>query len=445
MDLLQQFVQHIEQEQLFQAKERVLIAVSGGVDSSVLCELCHKAGFTFTLAHCNFHLRGDESDGDEAFVRQLAMRYGAELLVTNFDTIAIAAQQKKSVETTARELRYAWFEELLQHHTPKLHGLLTAHHADDNIETVVMHFFRGTGIAGLHGILPKHGKIIRPLLFARRDEIVKFAEEQGLAFVTDSTNQHNDYTRNYFRNVLLPGIQQAYPGADKNILHNIKRFTEAEMLYEQALERHKKKLLVIKENEVHLPMLLLQKTKPLYTILYEILKPYSFTAHQIQDAIQLLQSETGKYILSATHRLLKNRNWLIIAPLVHNYHQDVVITGDINEVAFAAGKIIITHKKIAETTMSANPDVALLDAADISFPLLLRKWKTGDYFYPLGMTKKKKLSRFFIDNKIPLHQKENIWIIESNKRTIWVVGLRIDNRFSLKPTTKQVLQIALER
>jgi tRNA(Ile)-lysidine synthase len=444
MNLQQQFEAYVSHHQLFQKQHHLLIAVSGGADSVVLCELCHRAGFNFTIAHCNFHLRNEESDRDEAFVKQLGLYYHVEVLVKHFDTMTIAAREKKSIETIARELRYGWFSELLQKHNPVLHWLLTAHHAQDNIETVMMNFFRGTGIAGMHGILPKNGQIIRPLLFAKKQDILEFANAHALRYETDSTNAQNDFTRNFFRNQLLPNLQQVFPEVEKNILYNIQRFTEAELLYHQAVELHKKKLMLIKGDEVHLPVLLLQKTKPLHTILYEILKPFSFSSHQTKEALQLLESETGKFVLSATHRLLKNRNWLIIAPLANPAMQPVVIQSGDEILHTPIGTLQILHKKMVDTTLVPQPETAQLDAAEISFPLLLRKWKTGDYFYPLGMGKKKKISRFLIDCKIPLHQKENVWVLEAGKKIVWVVNHRIDNRFKLKATTEQVLQITLK-
>lgn len=438
--LLNSFREYISTQYLFQPKDKLLLAVSGGVDSVVLCELCHLAGYDFVIAHCNFQLRGAESDRDEAFVKKLGVRYGVEVFVKQFDTGRIAAEQKKSIETTARELRYAWFYELTEkENNTSIRHILTAHHADDNIETAVMNFFRGTGIAGVRGMLPKQGKLIRPLLFARRAELEAYAREKDLLFVTDSTNLENDYTRNFFRNDILPQVTKVYPEAGKNVLHNIHRFAETEQLYQQAIEWHKKKLLNKKGNEFHIPVLKLLQTKPLQTVLYEIIRDFGFSSHQTGEAVALLNSETGKYIQSPTHRIIKNRNWIIITPNQAGAAQHILIEADDDSIAFDNGIIKVKRCTAAEHTLKQSPQIAQLDITEIAFPLLLRKWKQGDYFYPLGMDKKKKLSRFFIDKKLSLPDKENVWVVEMNKKIIWVAGMRIDNRFKITAQTKQLL------
>ncbi|HMG81962.1 MAG TPA: tRNA lysidine(34) synthetase TilS [Ferruginibacter sp.] len=442
MHLLQQYKTYINKQHLFQQKDKLLIAVSGGVDSVVLCELTKQAGFDFAIAHCNFHLRGADSDRDEKFVQQLATKYGAPFYVQHFDTNDIAAQEKKSIEETARDLRYQWFEEIRT--TNGFQYILTAHHADDNIETVVMQFFRGTGIKGLRGILPKQNNIVRPLLFAKRSDLEIFLLESNLSHVTDHTNLESDYTRNHFRNNILPLIEKSYPGAKENILKNIARFTGVEELYQQSISLHKKKLLEHKGNEVHIPVLKLLKTTPLETVVYEIIKEYGFTAHQTTDAVSLLQSETGKYIQSATHRMIKNRNWIIISPNQSTEAQHILIEDNQWSIEFSKG--IVGLEKLSNTNFKIqnNALIAQLNADAITFPLLLRKWKQGDYFYPLGMQKKKKLSRFFIDQKLSLSDKQNIWVIEMDKKIVWIVGLRIDDRFKITPATKQVLAITVK-
>ena len=440
MDLLYRFIQFIKDENLFQKNDQLLLAVSGGVDSVVLCELCYKAGFNFAIAHCNFQLRGEESERDEQFVQQLGAKYGAVVHLKRFNTITIAATEKKSIETKARELRYQWFHELLNlpDHLPS-HYILTAHHADDNIETVVMNFFRGTGIAGVRGMLPKQGKIIRPLLFARRKELEDFVKKSQLDFVTDSTNAANDYTRNYFRNEIIPLVKKVFPEAEENVLKNIRRFAETEFIYEQSIQQQKKKLLEQKGNEFHIPVLKLLKIKPLVTVVYEIIKDFSFTAHQTKEVINLLKSESGKYVQSVTHRILKNRNWLIITPVKADEASNILIEATDNKIEFPKGVLNIQTNTNSNFKLQVSNLSAQLDAAQIKFPLLLRKWKQGDYFYPLGMTKKKKLSRFFIDQKLSLIEKENAWVIEMDKKILWIVGMRIDDRFKITPQTKDVL------
>lgn len=454
MDLLKAFQQYIKQQNLFQQKDKLLLAVSGGVDSVVLCELCKQANYDFIIAHCNFQLRGADSDRDEGFVKALGKKYEVEVLVKKFETEKYAAENKLSIQVAARDLRYAWFNELLikmkNDFNPEVSNeqratsnwLLSAHHANDNIETLLMNFFKGTGIGGLHGILPKQAHVIRPLLFAKKVELIEFALENQLSFVEDASNAADKYTRNYFRNQLIPDLQKVFPQVADNLLNNIDRFREIELLYQQSVNLAKKKLLEQKGNEIHIPVLKLMKTAALSTLIYEIIKDYGFTAHQTEEVVGLLKSESGKYLQSATHRIIKNRNWLIIAPNDNTRAETCLIEGE-GIWPFAMGSLQV--KKIADSQASVIPDqsIAQLNAADIKFPLLLRKWKPGDYFYPLGMQKKKKLNRFFTDQKLSLTQKEKTWVIEMDKKIIWVVGLRIDDRFKITDPAKNRLQLTL--
>jgi len=474
MSFLQRFVEYIKNENLFQEKDHLLLAVSGGIDSVVLCELCRLASFDFEIAHCNFQLRGAESERDESFVRSLSDINSTRVFIKRFETEKYAAEKKISIQVAARELRYEWFEELLKevsgnryrvssnnyeknttnslsHRTSDIvHRtlLLTAHHANDNIETLMMNFFKGTGIRGLQGILPKQGKIIRPLLFAKKREIVSFANENNLSFVEDSSNLSDKYTRNYFRNQLIPSIQKVFPEVEENLLHNIERFKDAEMLYQQAVDLHKKKLLEFKDNEIHIPVLKLLKAQPLKTIIHEIIKEYSFTAHQTDEVIHILKSGSGRYISSATHKIIKDRKWIIISPRNTSEASNILIDEHDSKIIFENGQLEIIKIEKGESSLSTESSIATIDAKDIIYPLLLRKWKQGDYFYPLGMQNKasgrpgkKKLSRFFIDQKISIADKEKIWVIESNKKIAWIVGRRIDDRFKITAVTKDIVII----
>jgi len=461
MNLLQKFTAFINKENLFSPKEKLLLAVSGGLDSVVLCELCYQSGLDFAIAHCNFQLRYEESERDEKFVRQLAEKYNVTFFVKKFDTINYASQNKVPIQVTARELRYEWFYSLVHSsqlradrntennnavnlHLSSVNFILTAHHQDDNIETILMNFFKGTGIAGLRGILPKQEKIIRPLLFAKKEELKQFAEENNLAWVEDSSNESDKYSRNYFRHQIIPLIEQIYPSAINNVAENINRFREVELLYQQSVSFHKKSLLEYKGDEIHIPILKLKKSIPLNTIVFEIIKAYNFSVRQTEEVINLLESESGKYIQSSTHRILKNRNWLIISPNQNQSSQTILIEADEKLIVFEKGELHINKISAVNSHLPTVNSVAMLDADKIKFPLLLRKWKQGDYFYPLGMEKKKKLNRFFIDNKLPQTEKEKTWVIEMNKKIIWVVGLRIDNRFKILPSTKKFLKIELQ-
>jgi tRNA(Ile)-lysidine synthase len=361
-------------------------------------------------------------------------------------------------------LRYDWFREILQlpgrPGCPSPNRILTAHHADDNIETMLMNFFRGTGIHGLRGILAKQEKIVRPLLLFRKEEIILFANQQHLAWVEDSSNVSDKYTRNQLRNQVIPLMKSIYPEVEQNLMNNIHRFADIEILYHQSIQRHKEKLIEEKGKEIHIPVLKLKKVSPVVTIVHEIITDYGFTALQVNEVLKLLESETGKFIQSGTHRIIKNRNWLIITPNVTEQAQNILIEKPNSVTPFELGKLHIELLQLPPFTMpllqtpdsrlpthkGQTPDlIATLDAADIRFPLLLRKWKAGDYFYPLGMKKKKKLSRFFIDQKLSKTDKENCWVIEMNRKILWVVGQRIDERFKISSSTTQYLLITLKR
>lgn len=454
MSLQDRFIQFIEKESLFQQNDTLLVGVSGGVDSVVLCELCYRAGYRFLIAHCNFKLRHQESERDKNFVSELAGKYGVELLLREFDTTEYASKNKLSIQEAARKLRYDWFNEILYlpntTSSPVASWILTAHHADDNIETMLMNFFRGTGIQGLRGILPKQGKIVRPMLSFRKEEIRDFANRHHLNWVEDSSNISDKYTRNYFRNQLIPLIRNIYPEVEHNLLNNLRRFADIEILYRDSINGYKEKLLEKKGTEIHIPVLKLKKYKAFVTIVHEIISDFGFTAAQVNEVVKLLESETGRYVQSGTHRIIKNRNWLIVTLNTTQEAQHVLIQETDSIIAFESGELHIESIKSIDPaipfdkTPTANL-TARLDAAEIHFPLLLRKWKTGDYFYPLGMKKKKKLSRFLIDQKLSKSQKENCWVIEMNKKILWVVGQRIDDRFKITGSCRQILSITLKR
>ncbi|MDB5197031.1 MAG: tRNA(Ile)-lysidine synthase, partial [Flaviaesturariibacter sp.] len=393
--------------------------------------------------HCNFGLRGDESNRDEGFATSLAAQLQVPFHVKAFDTHSYANTKHISIQVAARELRYAWFSELLKEQN--IPYLLTAHHADDNVETVLMNLVKGTGISGLTGIYPKRDKVIRPLLFASRKQLEEYAQEQRLEWVEDSSNAKSDYTRNYFRHEVIPVLEKGHPQARQNIAATVERLREVETLYNQSIALHKKTLLEPKGTEVHIPVLKLAKTVPLRSVLYEIIRDYGFTGLQVEEVVKLLTSENGRYIASSTHRIIRNRAWLIIAPSQTEDSNLILIEEGSTTASFAEG--IISIKPVNSDTVSfeAGKETVFIDAAAITFPLLLRRPKAGDYFYPLGMRKKKKLSRFFIDAKLSKTEKEAVWVLESAKRIIWVVGHRIDDRFKLIPPSKKVLKLIFQK
>lgn len=414
----------------------MLVACSGGVDSMVLCDLLKEHHFSFSIAHCNFQLRGEESKADEELVKEYGVVNNIPVFIKRFDTITYKEQNKLSTQVAARELRYAWFKELLESHSFKL--LLTAHHADDNVETVLMNLFKGTGILGMKGILPKRENIVRPLLFATKKEIIDYAALHQLEWREDASNATQKYTRNFFRNRIIPQIEEVIPGASININKSIDHLQQAEILYRQAIENYRGKLLKYYNQEVHIPVIKFSQCHPFETIAYELLSPFGFKAASVEYVKQLLTAETGKYISSLTHRIIKNRNWLIIAPVESTGVENIVIEEKDQTVFFENGSIQIS--RTTNNGFDKNPLVASLDAKKIDFPLLLRRWKTGDYFYPLGMPKKKKVARFMIDQKLSKTDKEKVWVLVSNNKILWVVGHRIDDRFKVTPGSAEVIR-----
>ena len=445
--LLQRFMFYLKDECFVTANESLMLAVSGGIDSVVLGALCRDAGLRFHIAHVNFQLRDSESERDETFVRNLAASWKVPFHTIRVDTNQFATKHKCSIQDAARQLRYEWFEKLIVELNSMNAGqapqvICTAHHLDDNIETMVMHFFRGTGIHGLRGMLPRQGRIARPLLSVSKETLIAYAEQHELKWVEDSSNEESKYTRNAIRNQLLPLAASIYPEAIGNLARNVHRFRDIEALYNQAIGLHKKKLVKIHGNEVHLPVALLAKAIPLHTILFEMISPYGFSSAQVEEVRQLMHLATGRYTTSATHRIFRNRKWLVIAPLQTESASNILMEEGIDHVKFSGGRL---HMSILQgQIISTQNNVATVDRSLIHFPLLLRKWKQGDYFYPFGMKKKKKLSRFFIDKKLSTTQKENSWVLEMDKKIIWVIGQRIDDRFRISSITTATLKFEFQ-
>jgi tRNA(Ile)-lysidine synthase len=445
MNLLQRFKDFIKQNNLFDPKDKLLLAVSGGVDSVSLCELCRLARYDFSIAHCNFQLRGEESKRDREFVKAIAKKYGVEFFLKEFDTEKYAEDKRISIQEAARKLRYNWFNELLTTKDYRLSTLLTAHHADDNIETLLMNFCRGTGLNGLTGIpVSTSSKVCRPLLGFWKEELMEFAKQNKLEFVEDSSNQSSKYARNIFRNEIIPLIRKAYPQAKENLLDNISRFKEIRNLYDHSVEELKRKLLKEKGNEIHIPIKQLMAYKN-RAIIFEIISDFGFFEKHIDEVIRLAESENGKYIQSpvTNARIIKFRNWLIISNDEPSGSDTIVIEDGIRNLELGIGVLKIEEQTNPQFPIPNSTFIACLDADLIRFPLILRKWKQGDYFYPLGMKKKKKLARFFIDQKLSKTEKEKTWVLEMDKKILWVVGMRIDNRFKITSKTKKMLQISL--
>lgn len=426
------------------AKARFLVGVSGGIDSVVLAHLCKKNGFEFAIGHCNFHLREEESNRDEKFVRELAKLYQVELFVENFDTTTFAAENKLSVQEAARDLRYQFFARICSENG--FDYTMLAHHADDNIETLLMNFCRGTGIKGLKGIPAVSKKqviFLRPLLGARRAEIVECARINELVWAEDSSNESIKYTRNYFRHEVIPAISKVYPSVEANIIDNAERFRKIDNFYSRAIEQTKKDITVYLDGEARIAV---KKLLPFAStsLIYEIISSYGFGEKQVPDFLNLLNGQSGRFIENAKYQLIRHDKWIIFS--LRSPEASVVTIGE-NESAieFAYGSLVMEKLEKTDFRMDPSPHIAFADARHIEFPLVLRKWKQGDYFYPLGMPKKKKLARFLIDTKLSKNKKDDVWVLESNKRIVWVVGMRIDHRFRIQESTMQLFKFTFKR
>lgn len=449
MDFIQSFSKHWKQTYPQFQKDNclILLAVSGGLDSVVMTHLLAALQFDCRILHVNFQLRGEESNRDESFVRALAKTVGFEIYVEKFQTLDYAQINRIGIQEAARNLRYQWFEtkriECQLQFPDKKILLLTAHHANDNVETSILNFFRGTGIQGLRGISPfqKDRSLLRPLLPFKKEELKAYAQDLQLSYVEDSSNDSNKYTRNFLRNSLLPQLQEYFPQVTENLISNIERMKEVTEIYQSAIQNRLKDLIEWKGGECHVSILKLQKSPQLNTMIWELISPFGFSVQQIPELVKLMDAPNGSCLYSSKYQIIRNRKWLLIAAIQPKENSFIVIDSAEAIVEFVAGTFACKSINTA-IALDANPLKVQLDLKNISFPLLLRKPKSGDYFYPLGMQKKKKLNRFFIDQKLSKTQKEAVWVLESNQRIIWILGIRIDNRFKCEATTEKVLQLS---
>jgi len=443
MNLLQDFSAYINREKLFSRGDRLLVGVSGGLDSTVLCNLLKEGGYSFGIAHANFQLRGEESIRDENFCQALAVSLDVPFFVNRFETESYAADKGLSIQLAARELRYDWMESIMEESKAGVDAfdcLLTAHHANDNAETVMMNVFRGTGLAGMHGILPSRGRIRRPLLFAERTVIEAYARDRKLNWVEDSSNASVKYTRNFIRHAVVPLVKQQYPSVISNLNDTAGYFRQVQSFYEHSMRALLKKLIVHNGPDQQISILKWRQLPGPEAILHAWLYPYGFSAGQIGEVASLADSQTGQFIESSTHRLINNRKWFVLTEKQETASLIPLVEGNGN-IRFRDGMLEWNSVHYSGQLIPADPNIAWLDSSLIGYPLLLRPWKQGDYFYPLGMQKKKKLARYFIDAKLSRAEKERIWVLESDKKIVWVIGHRIDNRVKIRPGTTEVLAL----
>lgn len=434
--MLKKLQNHIDKNLSFLKGKKLLLAISGGIDSMVLLRLFKQLYFDISAAHCNFNLRGQESDGDEAFVKLICDNLEIKLFVNNFNTEEYATLHKLSIQITARQLRYDWFHELLE--KEGYDYLLTAHHLDDSAETFLINFTRGTGLDGLTGIPQLNEKIVRPLLVFSREEIESYAKENNIKWREDSSNTSDKYLRNKLRHDILPILKELNPSFLDSFKQTLENLQQAQSMVDDASRIVYRK--VVKDAAYQKRISLNElKILPNYkAYLYQWLKPFGFTAWN--DIHDLMEAQSGKQIFSEKHRLLKDRDELILTEKKES-EPEIYFLEEGRENLNIPLKMTVCNKH--DITV-AEKDCIFVDKDTLKFPLVFRKWQEGDYFYPLGMDGKKKVSKYFKDEKFSLIDKENTWLLCSGNEIVWIVGKRADKRFSVTKTTQTIIKIELK-
>ncbi len=422
------FIEYAKNNDLFVSDDRILLAVSGGKDSVLMCHLFAAAKLNFAIVHCNFNLRGNEAKRDEDFVKTLAGQLHADFFLLNFDTKAYADAHKMSIQMAARALRYAGFEEIrAKHHFNKI---AIAQHQNDVIETVLFNLTRGTGIEGLHGILSKRGYIIRPLLFLKRQEIDAVFEEEGLSFVEDDSNNSTKYARNLIRLEVIPQLKKINPQLEETFKKNVAYFNELEDLLHETVAKIKAEIFEPYGDAYRIHIAHINQLKPKALLCFELFKPFGFNATTVNDLLKSLQNNPGKLFFSATHQLLLDRGTIILSKLENRLLAPVFLDRDEQSIVFGKFEISQNHQHLVNTAENHQRKL-YINTQNLVYPLCVRSWQKGDFFYPDGMKGKKKISDYFIEKKIPLSEKAEIPLLfNGDGALIWVCGYRADKRFT---------------
>ncbi|PKQ63207.1 tRNA lysidine(34) synthetase TilS [Labilibaculum filiforme] len=434
-------VRFVEEENLFYRDEKILVAVSGGVDSVVMLDLLCKMEVECGVAHCNFHLREEESDGDLEFVKNLAKAKNLAFYSVDFDTKKYAAENKISIEMAARDLRYNWFEQVREISGYKY--VAVGHHADDVAETVLINLARGTGIHGLSGIKSKLGKIIRPLLPFPRKQLLEYAQAHSIHFREDRTNAETDYVRNKIRHQIMPVLEEINPAIRATMTENVQRFREVEQIYNRVIEQNRLHLVFTRENQLLISIPKLKELLAPVSHLYELLSLYGFHHRDIRNIAESINGISGKLFYSATHQLLRDREYFILSEITEENTKEYLISEDKEQLQAPLELTITLLDRTPGFQFPSDSKIACFDANQLQFPLKLRKWKEGDAFRPIGMKGKKKISDYFIDQKFSLQEKENTWLLLSGSKIVWVLGHRMDDRFKITDTTTKIYKINL--
>jgi tRNA(Ile)-lysidine synthase len=441
--MLDEFLKYIQENKIINKGDRVLLAVSGGIDSMVMAHLFIKAGIGIGIAHCNFCLRGEESELDEDLVKELAGENRIPFYSKRFATKDYASEKGISVQMAARELRYEWFETIRKEN--KFDCIAVAHNLNDNIETLLINLTRGTGITGLIGMKPVSNKVVRPLLFATREKITGYCIANRIAYREDKSNAETKYTRNKIRHLVIPVLKEINPSIEETLNETAERLSGIHEIVSEFINGVLKHVSIKKNKTIVFDI---DKLKDLHVgkaVIFELFRPFGITGASSGDLIRILAGRSGSQVFTRTHRIIKNRNEIIVCHLETDRNQYFEIN-DIEDLSNTPGILwseIITN--IADFKIPEDQFVACLDYEKIKFPLIIRKWEKGDYFYPLGMKQRKKLSDYFVDRKFSLVRKEQALILESEGKITWIVGERIDERFRVTLTTLKILRIQAVR
>lgn len=436
--MLKQFLRHLSDKKLATSGDKVLLAVSGGIDSMVMLDLFSKAGYSAGVAHCNFQLRGEDSEKDAAHVEQSCLEKGVPFFQKRFETTTYAEENSVSIQMAARDLRYAWFQELLEQHGYQY--LATAHHLNDSIETIVLTWTTGASLSGMKGIPVKNGNIIRPLLFATREEIELYANKNTLRWRDDGSNLSDDYKRNFVRHRIIPLLKELNPSLESTFQRGQRKILGEISFYEHYMAEWRLKNVQQIGNSLTISKKALASWPYPASLLYKVLVDYGFSFDVCEEIVAGMHGQSGKKFFSPSYTLVSDREALLVTPQYLKI-DDVVINSGQEQASNGVWNMTIL--KTSSITPSHHLHEAVLDAEKIVFPLTWRKWKDGDYFYPLGMNHKKKLSDFFIDKKVPIPEKEGITVLESAGNIVWVVGYRIDDRFKLTEGTTRALSFTI--
>ncbi|GAB4013026.1 tRNA lysidine(34) synthetase TilS [Spirosoma migulaei] len=444
--LEQNFLAFINDNRLFGPSDRVLLAVSGGIDSMVLAELVYRIGQPFAIAHVNFGLRGQDSETDALFVQNKAEHYGVPFHLTHFDTTAVAKGQGVSIQMVARDLRYAWFAQLLQDY--QYSCVATAHHKNDVLETLLLNLTRGTGLAGLHGIASSKNGIIRPLLFATRPELATYADEHNVLYREDSSNHNDTYARNRIRHHVVPVLTDLNPGLWQTLPRTIERLRAAETLMQAELQRSWQETARQDGEQIILPVNKLQALPEPVFRLTEWFKPFGFTDNQVEHMVESLHQPVGQVFSSTTHRISHERIGLVLEPLVKKADYEIMLQdwpdGPV-EVDSVFTLTLERQEKSDDFRPLPDSSVACLDADRLTFPLTIRPWRQGDRFRPLGLNGHKLVSDLLNDLKLSRTEREQTAVLLSGGQIAWVIGHRIDHRFRVQAETKRIGRFSLNR